>query len=120
MSYTKTSESLFKKNYDDEYKKERTQILNLTPEQRGQRVGLFELLWWGATGTKEIPEDISDQVIEIQREFFRKNPKRIYCDPILFKKILPHKGELTIWQKGAFDIVEGCVGIDMRYASYNL
>jgi len=106
------------KNYDDNYKKERTQILSLTPEQRGQRIGLFELLWWGATGSKEIPEDIFKKTIQIQTKFFEENPKRIFCDPILFKKFLPHKGELTIWQRGAFDIIESCVGTDMRYAHF--
>lgn len=107
------------KNYDDEYKKYRHQKLSLTTEQRGKNLSMFELFWWGATGKKEIPEDIKNKAIEIQTKFFVENPKRIYCSPILFKEIIPAKKDLTIWQKGAFDMVERCVGTDMRYAHFN-
>ena len=108
------------KNYDDEYKKYRHQKLSLTAEQRGKNLSMFELFWWGATGKKEIPEDVKNKTIEIQTKFFVENPKRIYCSPILFKKIIPERKNLTIWQGGAFDVVERCVGTDMRYARYNL
>lgn len=108
------------KNYDDDYKKYRHQKLSLNPEQRGSNLSMFELFWWGATGQKEIPQDVKEKVIKIQTDFFQENPKRIYCSPILFKKIIPTKKDLSIWQKGAFDVVERCVATDMRYAHFNL
>ena len=116
----KQNGNLIVKNYDNEYKKYRHQKLSLTTEQRGKNLSMFELLWWGATGKKEIPQNIADKAEITQKEFFAENPKRIYCDPILFKDLIPGRGELTIWQRGVFDVVERCVGIDMRYARYNL
>lgn len=106
--------------YDDEYKAYRHQKLSLTAEQRGNNLSMFELFWWGATGKKEIPQEVADNVIKIQTDFFQENPKRIYCSPILFKDLIPAKKELSIWQKGAFDVVERCVATDMRYAHFNL
>lgn len=106
-------------NYDDEYKAYRRQKLSLTAEQRGKNLSMFELFWWGGTGKKEIPLEVAEKAVKIQTDFFQENPKRIYCSPILFKDIFPNKKELTIWQKGAFDIVERCVATDMRYAHFN-
>lgn len=65
-----------------EYKSERMAFLKLTPEEKSKRTGFAGLLYWGFTGNKlkENPED-QEKIIEIQKNFFEKNPKRMFINP---------------------------------------
>lgn len=76
-----------------EYKIEREKILSLPIEERAKRMGFFRLIYDGFTGKHsedikigEIP--LEKFVEKIQYDFFSKNPKRLYCDPILFKPLI--------------------------------
>lgn len=65
-----------------EYLTERKNFLKLTPEEKSKRTGFVGLLYWGFTGNKlkENPED-QEKIIEIQKNFFQKNPKRMFINP---------------------------------------
>lgn len=70
----------------NEYIAERKAFLKLTPEEKSKRTGFAKLLYWGFTGNKleENPED-QNKIIEIQKNFFEKNPKRMFLNPAELK-----------------------------------
>jgi len=99
---------------DREYRIYRQQINSMTPEQKAERLEIFNLLYWGLTNKHEIPEDIKKQAIEIQTNFFKENQKRIYCSPYLFKELFT---EFQIFNP-VFVMIERAVLEDIRSAKY--
>jgi len=98
---------------DREYMEFRREINSKTPEQKAQRLEMFNLLYWGMKKQHQIPEDIKDKVIKIQTEFFEKNSNRIYCDPILFRPVFEGNNQIF---NPSLTIIERTVSEDMRRA----
>ena len=94
----------------------RREINSKTPEQKAQRLEMFNLLCWGITKEHQIPEDIKIKVIEIQTKFFEENPKRIYCSPVLFKSLFNEENKIF---NPAIAVIERVVAKDMNMAKYN-
>jgi hypothetical protein len=84
-------------NYDEQYRKDMIKLNALSPEDKAKRMGFFRILYYGFTGMKSEEVMVGETPIEnyaekIQRKFFEENPKRVYCDPFLFKPIIKSKG----------------------------
>lgn len=65
-----------------EYTSERKDFLKQSVEEKSKRIGFAGILYWGFTGNKleENPED-KNKIIQIQRNFFEKNPNRMFINP---------------------------------------
>ena len=100
---------------DDGYRAYRTDKLLIPPEERAKNLSLFSLLYWGFTGKMTATKELMDEAVEIQKQFFQENPKRICCSPILFKPIIRGNNDITVFGQAALDIVERQVNTDMRY-----
>ncbi len=76
----------------NEYIAERKAFLKLKPEEKSKRTGFVKLLYWGFTGNKleENPED-KNKIIEIQKNFFEKNPNRMFLNPSELKPMVGDK-----------------------------
>ena len=96
------------------YANYRKSINSMTPEKKAERIELFNLFYWGMTKKHEVPEDIKNKVIEIQTKFFRENPKRIYCSPILFKELFESNQVFN----PVLAMVERVVAEDMKNSRY--
>lgn len=77
----------------NEYMRERAIALLETPEVRAKRMGFFRIIYWGFTGKRSEDVTVRGKSIEqmaetIQRKFFTEHPKRIICDPALYKPII--------------------------------
>lgn len=80
----------------NEYLKMRDRMLKLTPEERAKDMNFFRIFYSGFTKRHSEEVKITDVLIEdyvmkIQKDFFEKNPKRILCDPDLFKVLIKSK-----------------------------
>ena len=100
---------------DREYRIYRQEVNSMTPEKKAERLGIFNLLYWGLTNNHKMPEDIKKQAIEIQTKFFKENPKRIYCSPFLFKKLFT---DFQIFNP-AFVMIERAVLEDVKSVKYS-
>jgi len=98
-----------------EYSLHRREINSQSPEQKAQRLEMFNLFYWGMTKEHNIPEDIKGKVIKIQTEFFKENPKRIYCDPILFRPLFEGKEKVF---NPVLTIIERNVAEDMKWVKF--
>lgn len=95
-----------------EYTDYRKRMLNKIPSQRAQNINIFKLVYQAFTEKLTPPEELQKQVIEIQTKFFEENPKRIYCDPLLFKSLFKgKKGNPHLMR-----LVANCIQTDMEYA----
>ena len=83
---------------------ERMVKLEMTAIERARQIGFFELVYWGATGEKNAPEDVQNKAIAIQEKFFTENPKRCVCSAFMFKKIIPNSN--TSFSKSMLPIIE--------------
>lgn len=76
-----------------EYLVELKKIRSESPDKRAKRLSFFRLIYWGFTSKKSEEVMIKEKSIEslaekIQEKFFAENPKRIVCDPLLFKGLI--------------------------------
>jgi hypothetical protein len=85
-----------------------------TPFIRAHNMNLFKLVWQMFTNEIEPPEDIKQKAQVIQMKYFEKHPEHLYCDPILFKEIVPN----TVAIDSLMRIVIGLIQTDRQYASY--
>jgi hypothetical protein len=105
-------------DYEMEYLRERDDILAMSLEDRAKRLGMFDILWWSSTGEKEYSDEIKAKAIEIQTKFFTEHPKRCFCDPLLFKGLLPSKNiEINKWQNGGHHFIESAVREDIIHSN---
>lgn len=74
-----------------EYIEGRKKFLALSLDEKANQLGFFGFMYVGFKGTSEIPEKVQKKVIELQRDFFEKNPFRIVADPVIFKELLGGK-----------------------------
>lgn len=74
---------------NNEYRRDLSQIRSLTPEARAKRLGFFRMVYWGFTQKYSDGTDIEKKAEDIQRSFFTKHPKRIFCDVTEFQALLP-------------------------------
>lgn len=94
----------------------RREINSLSPREKAMRLELFNLLYWGIVRKHNIPNDIKKKVMIIQEKFFEKNPKRIFCDPILFKNVF--NGQSKSFNP-AIKVIEMAVIEDVRCVKFN-
>ena len=118
LSATEANQSVNKKDYwkdsEKSYLKYREEQGKKTPFEKAQKLNIFNLMWQAFTGEITAPIEIQKQAIEIQTEFFGKevNKKRIYCNPTLFKKILPEgKANGTM-----MFLIENLIKADLEYS----
>ncbi len=104
---------------DIEYRKDLTEKRAQTASVRAQNLGLFRLMYWGFTGKKSEEVLVKGESIEkfaekIQQKFFEENPKKIVCDPRLFKPLIKSdKCDATV-----VSIIEGIVRQDAFAEKY--
>jgi hypothetical protein len=94
------------------YYEYRTRVLAQSPYMRAQNLNLFKLVYQAFTGQIVPPADMREEAIKIQEAFFIKNPKRIYCDPALFRELIGGDGA----NRALLTLVETVIGQDMYYA----
>lgn len=92
-------------------------FLKLSSEEKGKKLDFFRMIYWGFTQRKsenimagDVP--IEEYAQDIQSEFFRKNPKRMLCDPAEFKKII----KSSECHSSVSSIIEGAILQDMKLA----
>ncbi len=76
-----------------DYLEERRKILALTPAERAKRMGFFRLMYWTYTGKKSEEVKIKDRPLEeivekFQLKYFLENPRRVVCDPRMYKAFI--------------------------------
>ena len=71
------------KEYFDELHK----IRKMDARERANRIGFFSLIFSGFNGNLPDNEEIG-LAKEVQKKFFTENPRRVHCDPLLFKEII--------------------------------
>lgn len=92
----------------EEYLADRKKILELTPQSRGERLGLFTLTWQIVTGKKDAPESVLIEARIAQTKFFTDNPKRIYPDGVIMRKIIEkHRKDAAVDSKSSMWLVPG-------------
>jgi len=77
-----------------DYLKKLHEFRGLSVEKKAESLGFFRFMYYGFTRKKSeevktssgVP--IEDLARKIQLSFFSKHPKRMYCDPILFRPII--------------------------------
>lgn len=103
---------------DREYYGNRKARLALSPYERAKFTGLFELLYKAANKTNPSPQTLV-QARVLQEKFFADNPKRMYCDPLLFKPLIGDQAPLNQWDESAVRLVYNCVQEDMHTAKFS-
>lgn len=111
------SQKINYQDYKEEYKKERNITLSQSPERRAKNLGLFKIIYYAFTGCNP-SEDILQKATEIQKDFFTKNPKRMFPNPIIFKDIVKKnytsQGMETHSRLSALRLVENTVITESR------
>lgn len=74
---------------ENEYRRQLDRMRNLQPAERANHLGFFRLIWWGFTGKRSDGTGVERQARDIQQQFFAQHPKRTFCDPQLFRPIIP-------------------------------
>jgi hypothetical protein len=74
---------------NQEYRDYKRSKLSLPLEKRAEDMSIAELVWFGVTGSAEIPEDAKKEIAERQLRFFKDNPGVMYANPICYKDVLP-------------------------------
>ena len=100
----------------EEEKRERAKVLKLSPEVRAQRLEFFRFMYRSALGPKEEPsKEKLEEARRIQAAFFKANPRRTVCDPVLLKPLLGNmKGiMLNVWQSAGIRMIGEAVSRDM-------
>lgn len=78
----------YKRQLHENYESEHARLRKLSPQEKAKRLGVFSMMWYGATAKKEIPETVKERVIKAQEQFFKENPNRIWANPNIFTKFL--------------------------------
>lgn len=101
-------------NVDAEYLKSIKQIRSWPLDVRAKQLGFFRMLYWGFTGKKS-EEILCDGIPmlemwaeKLQRKFFEANPKRVICDPVVFREIIDSKN----CDAGVMSVLENVVRQD--------
>lgn len=99
---------------DSSYYKERNQILTSPLEKRASRVEFYKL-FIKIMDDRDTTEEEIERVKTIQKDFFEKNPYRLFCDVSLFKD-LTNKKKAIIGK--SLHILERIVQTDRSYEKY--
>lgn len=93
-----------------EYNTFRERRLAMSPLKRAQNLKFFEFVWVTFTGTPIMPENARRDAMEVQIKFFENNPDRIYCDPDLFRPIIPKDAKANAM---GIRLIEGIIKQDI-------
>lgn len=95
MSGHEITKKDFTKTYNDEYDVGRKQRLAMNPIQRAQNSrGYFEYIFLGFMGYATLPAEAWKEAKELMVEFYTKNPKRIWADPMIFVSMFPENAQI--------------------------
>jgi hypothetical protein len=72
---------------DVEYRQELFRLRRMSPEARAQRLGFFKFIFYGFHRRNPTEKELK-MAQDIQEKFFTEHPKRIMCEPTLWRKIL--------------------------------
>ena len=80
----------YTKNYNDEYEKGRKERLAMKPKQRAENSkGYFDYIFYGFTREAVVPDEAWQEAKELMTEFYKKNPERLWADPMIFASMFP-------------------------------
>jgi len=101
---------------EDDYYKERHEILSSSLEERARRLEFFKL-FMKIMEDRDPTEDELREAKQVQLEFFEKNPYRLECDVNCFKGFTNGK----VAKQGRFiHIIERIIGTDIYYQKYKM
>lgn len=106
----------YTENIEIDYMKYREKIYDSGHEARAHNMNFFKLIYQAFTNEIELPNNLILRAVEIQDDFFKENPKRIYCDPVLFKGLF-EKGKS---HSPMLRVIESLVQQDMYHAKRGL
>lgn len=114
---------------EEKYIEYRKSQLKKSVEERAKELGFFRVVCFSMLGRKATDEELA-KAETIQRDFFKKNPKRLFCNPILFSSMLlpigmPSNGSKLSDTKGLGDemrvdslgIVKWAINEDIRLSA---
>ena len=103
-----------------EFKEMHKRKRKFTPEEKAKDFSIIKMVHWAITKKKfeEEPQEIQDRVYQMQLEFFKNEPKRIYPNPLIFKKLYRQSNMLDHWGITGFGYVERVVARDINEAQY--
>lgn len=107
--------SVVSENADRQYWDHRKRTLNLSAVDRAKNLGLFRLFWWAMTGERSEGKAIEVEAWKIQKSFFEQNPKRMYCEPVLWRPLVNQEAHPPSWNGNAIHLIELCVMEDKKY-----
>lgn len=103
-----------------EYQEHRQAFVKQEPHIKAKNLSTFSLMWRSFTGKVEIPSHVQKRVIEIQRQFFIENPKRLYADPILFQDVIkPFEIKQKLMANAVVGLIENIIGTDLRESKFS-
>lgn len=94
------------------YLEYRARELAKSPYMRAQNINMFKIVHQAFTGKTEPPEELQQQAIKVQEIFFETHPKRIYCDPSIYRTLFT---EIKACEP-LLRLVESMVGQDIHRA----
>lgn len=97
----------------DAYARHRLELLRKGPTYLSNQLEMFEYLFKLTAGREPTPEECT-LAQQIQLKFFHENPRRVMCDPNLFRILMPKRDvKLNIYEGAYFKIVERAIHRDM-------
>lgn len=88
------SENTYSEQSENQYKKDLYAFRSMPVEKKAKRLGFFRLMYYGFTEKKSEEvltnsgKPLEELAEAIQKKFFSENPKRMFCDPNLFKPLI--------------------------------
>lgn len=117
---TERTETAVEKNttgdIDNEYYRNRHNFLVLSPEEKSKRMYFFEL-FYKIMMDVDLSNETRSEAEKIQFSFFKENPYRMYCDPLLYRPVT-NTGKAKIGM--FFHVIEKIISEDMFYVKYKL
>jgi hypothetical protein len=82
---------------------------------------LVNIMWRSVVGTKEMPKDAAEAIVERQRAYLEEHPGYTYANPMCYKDILDKHSALrdnkeAVFVKAYMGMVERILGADIREA----
>lgn len=114
------------KRMAEESAKTHREFVNLPVQEKAKRMGWFKTCYFALSGMQKAPENLKIEIYNRQMEFYKNNPKRQFCDPKIYKDLIPRPPKTdekensleTALVKSAARMIEECLIDDMKRAKY--
>jgi hypothetical protein len=97
------AENEYRNNINYEHSQEYKRRLTLSHSSRAHCLRVPMLMWQATTGSKDMPQDVQEQIIARQEAYFDEHPTHTYANPNAYKDILKEheklSGEFAGWRK---------------------